>query len=610
MSAADAAGNGPASGTRLALPTRISLLLASLVLVTAIVVAALIFGRYYRLLTEHDQSELEREADLVAIRLGAQIEELEHDLRFLSGTPPIQGLQRSLAAPDGVDPMDGSTELLWRIRLETIFTSLLASKEQYAQARYIGLADGGLELVRADRFGQDGAVRVVRGEDLQRKGERNYVQEGAASPPGTPWFSDVELNREHGQIVEPRQTTLRAVQPVPGPDGAPYGVVVLNVDMDRIFGQLQSVLGPERALTFRSPNGLLLGEPLRTTDDLVPAPRTTRSLRFGADDRARVLVEVVDLSPRAATVSRAVARQVLLAVLAMLALAAAAGVWAARRITEPIVGVSRVMAATRFDDKRPDFPPGLTGEAALVADAFSSTWRELQRRKGELEASNRELRQFAYVASHDLQEPLRTVTTFIDLLDEEQGDRLDEEGREFLGFIRRAAGRMSELIHGLLEYSRIGKVHVDEDVDLAALSRQVLADLGTRIADCEGRVEVGDLPLVRGHAATLRTLLQNLIGNGLKFARPGVAPVVRLSAERHGSRWQVLVDDNGIGIGKEHRERVFLIFQRLHARQEYEGSGIGLAQCKKIIEVHGGTIEVDDSPLGGCRISFDLEVAQ
>lgn len=612
-----AAGSGPAGhtaadgrGQRFALSTRISLLLATLVLVTAAVVAALIFVRYYRLLAEHDRTELEREAELVALRFGAHVEELEHDLRFIAGTPPIRGLQRSLATPDGVDPEDGSTETLWRQRLETIFTSLLASKDQYAQARYIGLADDGLELVRVDRYGEGGSIQTVRGPDLQHKGGRDYVREGAASPPGTPWFSTIELNREHGEVVLPKQATLRAVQPIPGPDGEPYGVVVLNVDMDQVFGRLAQVLGPERALTFRADNGLLLGEPPPTSDLTPPSGQVSRAVRtvhFGEEERTRVTVEVVDLAPRAAQVSLDVAQQVLLAVLAMLAFAAAAGVWAARRIVEPIARVSRVVAETRFEDKTPDFPPDLTGEAALVADAFSSTWSELQRRKGELEASNRELSQFAYVASHDLQEPLRTVTTFIDLLAEEQGDRLDEEGREFLGFIRRASGRMSELIHGLLEYSRIGKVHVDEDVDLSELSREVVADLGNRLSDCEGRVEIDDLPLVRGHSTTLRTLIQNLVGNGLKFARPGVAPVVRLSSEKLGSRWQIFVDDNGIGIPEEHRERVFLIFQRLHARQEYEGSGIGLAQCKKIIEVHGGTIEVDDSPLGGCRIRFDLE---
>lgn len=616
-----AAGGGPGTDrsqtadAHLDLSTRIATLLALLVLATTAVLVTLIFSRYHRVLAEGDRGEIERESELLAMRFQTHLRELDHDIQFLAGTPPIRGLERSLATGDAIDPMDGSSAELWRRRLETIFSSLLASKPHYAQARYIGLADGGRELVRVDHYGEAGGTRVVRGDELQQKGLRDYVAEGSLSPEGETWFSRIELNREHGKIMEPREATVRAVAAVRDADGVPYGIVVLNADMNHVFRELRELPGPGYAVSFLDQDGNELdavtsahpqSHSLPTSED-PEGQRFREVVTFGAANAPRSMeIALYNPSPRASRVTSEVAREVGGALLAMLALSWLIGTWAARRIGRPIIRVARVVGSMDVDDATPEFPDGLTGEAAMVAEAFERAWTELQARKSELEASNRELSQFAYVASHDLQEPLRTISTFIKLLEEEQAERLDEEGLEFLDFIRRASDRMRGLVHDLLEYSRIGRIHVDGDVELGLLAHQVIEDLGTRIEECGGHVEVGPLPQVRGHEGTLRTLLLNLLNNGLKFSREGTIPRVRLSAEREGKRWSIVVDDNGIGIPEEHRERVFLIFQRLHGTSKYEGSGIGLAHCKKIVEQHGGKIHIEDSPLGGCRVRFDL----
>ena len=212
----------------------------------------------------------------------------------------------------------------------------------------------------------------------------------------------------------------------------------------------------------------------------------------------------------------------------------------------------------------------------------------------ELARSNRDLEQFAYVASHDLQEPLRKVASFCQLLEQRYGDELDERGRTYIDFAVDGAKRMQVLISDLLDFSRIG--HTTErfvPCDLAAIARDVVASLDDALTETGGRVDVGPLPTIAGDPALLAALLQNLIMNALKYRRPTVAPVVELAAEADDGEWVFTCRDNGIGIEPQYRTQVFVIFQRLHGREEYSGTGIGLALCKKIVEFHGGRIWID-----------------
>ena len=217
--------------------------------------------------------------------------------------------------------------------------------------------------------------------------------------------------------------------------------------------------------------------------------------------------------------------------------------------------------------------------------------RLLDEQARELERSNRDLEQFAYVASHDLQEPLRKVSSFCQLLQRRYGGQLDERADQYIEFAVDGAQRMQRLINDLLSFSRVGRTTEAFDaVDLGALAVTATTQLEGVREQVGGEFVLGELPVVRGDRGLLLQLLVNLLGNGLKFHREGVAPVVRVHAERSTDHWEITVADNGIGIEPEYAEKVFVIFQRLHGRDRYAGTGIGLALAKKIVEFHGGRI--------------------
>ncbi|GAA3128765.1 hypothetical protein GCM10020001_058030 [Nonomuraea salmonea] len=235
----------------------------------------------------------------------------------------------------------------------------------------------------------------------------------------------------------------------------------------------------------------------------------------------------------------------------------------------------------------------------------------LREQAEELRRSNAELEQFAYVASHDLQEPLRKVATFCQLLEKRFGDVLDERGRQYVHFAVDGATRMQVLINDLLRFSRVGRVYDErEPVDLEKALDKVIDDLSAPIEESGATFERPDpLPTVVGDATMLRLLWQNLISNAIKFRDPARPPLVRIACERgEEGEWEFSVADNGIGVEPEFADKIFIIFQRLHSRETYTGTGIGLAMCKKIVETHGGRIWLDTDYTGGARIRFTLPV--
>jgi light-regulated signal transduction histidine kinase (bacteriophytochrome) len=232
---------------------------------------------------------------------------------------------------------------------------------------------------------------------------------------------------------------------------------------------------------------------------------------------------------------------------------------------------------------------------------------ELERLVGELERSNRDLEQFAYVASHDLQEPLRMVHSFLDLLVRRYAPQLDDKARQYIDHAVDGTQRMSQLIHDLLIFARIQRngwqpapVHMDPVLQqVVANCRIVIKETGTKISRTE-------LPVVQGEASQIGQLLQNLFVNAIKFRRPDTVPEIRISASKEEEMWVFAVQDNGIGIAPDYRERIFNIFQRLNSRKEYAGSGIGLAVCQRIVEYHGGRIWVESAPGQGSVFRFTL----
>jgi signal transduction histidine kinase len=237
----------------------------------------------------------------------------------------------------------------------------------------------------------------------------------------------------------------------------------------------------------------------------------------------------------------------------------------------------------------------------------------LRRQTEELARSNTELEQFAYVASHDLREPLRMISSFVDLLARRYGDRLDKDGLEFIAFARDGASRMDRLVLDLLDYSRIGRICKPmQPTDLGQVLDRAVHALALKIEETGAEIvsPAAPLPTVIGAPDELARLFQNLIDNALKYREPSRPIRVTVAATHHGADWTISIGDNGIGIDPQYFDRIFGIFQRLHTRESFEGTGIGLAICKKIVERHDGRIWIESSPGEGSTFFFTLPAAE
>jgi len=224
-----------------------------------------------------------------------------------------------------------------------------------------------------------------------------------------------------------------------------------------------------------------------------------------------------------------------------------------------------------------------------------------------LEHKTHEQQRFIHIISHDLREPINSINNFSSLLHSDHLQDLPPMGQRYLAFVRAGGQRMSTLLDDLLNYVQLDSRTVAKStVDLDKLAVQVIDDLCSALERSQGRVILETLPQVQGDESLLRVALQNLVANGLKFSRPGVSPVVHLSASETADGVELHVTDNGIGIGEEHQQSIFDIFKRLHNRQQYEGSGLGLSICRRIAELHGGALSVQSGQNGGCRFTLQL----
>jgi signal transduction histidine kinase len=243
-----------------------------------------------------------------------------------------------------------------------------------------------------------------------------------------------------------------------------------------------------------------------------------------------------------------------------------------------------------------------------MAEALQERDRELEAQTEELERSNEELEQFAYIASHDLQEPLRMISSYTQLLAKRYKDQLDGDANEFINYAVDGANRMQVLINDLLSYSRVGtKGEEFSHVDLNSVLDAVKANLKGVIEETGAVIKYSKLPTVMADNSQMIQLFQNLIGNAVKFRREGVTPEIEITSKKEGNLFRFVVKDNGIGIDKKYLDRIFVIFQRLHTKEEFPGTGIGLAICKKIVERHGGEISVESAEGKGSDFTFTLQ---
>jgi hypothetical protein len=371
-------------------------------------------------------------------------------------------------------------------------------------------------------------------------------------------------------------------------------------------------------------------EPAITAVESRHPPSATLEATGKSDfDRLRSDVSVLSrelMAERDAALDRlhsAVTQMIIVAIVGgVLLVLGAIAAWAGLNswVTRPLAalgGEVRVVASGDVDHQVEAGGPREVVELGADVEAMRRLLRSslagLSFKAGELERSNRELEQFAYVASHDLQEPLRKVASFCQMLESRYRGQLDERAQQYIAYAVDGAKRMQGLINDLLAFSRVGQGGaVRTEVSLTEAAQRAVDALDATIADTEAEVIIGDLPAVSGDQTLLTQLFQNLIANAIKFRRVDEPPVVRLTAERKDEMWEMACGDNGIGIAPAYAERVFVIFQRLHPREAYPGTGIGLALCRKIVEFHGGQIWVDthDPTAAGTTIRWTLPATE
>lgn len=635
--------------------------LVLLILVGNLSVVTLMLDSLDEQLLQKEQLNLQRQINQEAARMESELHRFSQLAVFLAQTPPMQGLWRA-RTNGGYDPEDQSDEAAWRRRLGQIFQSMLTVNKKLVQVRLIEAS--GQEYLRADRYGPGGSVRMVPEAELQDKSARPYVIQGLRLSKDMVDVSTIDYNREFGKVVEPPEPVIRAVAPVMDPGGNVFMLVVLNKDMREDLQLIRDIGGGEQSYTLTNYQGdylvhpdaakefafehdrranildelpdaaaLLSGQKTDFVGDVAGDDGTTRVVAMRAvyynpgETNDRMIIAGESTHDQATTIRRNLLGTVYLVVAVVGLFSSIIALAVAWRIAAPIIRMRDAVVRRGLNTRDDELPMEVEGEVGELAQAFSQFLGELRNRQSrleheilqrkialahlevkndQLEFANKESEQFVYIASHDLQEPVRTVKSFVQLLETEYGSKLDDNGRQILDFLDKSTTRMSELIKGLLEYSRLGRKGQSTPVNTQELMDLICQDLTTRIEEQKATVEYAGLPTVMGYATELRALLQNLLTNALKFSRPDVAPVVRISAKQQGQEWLFEVADNGIGIAEEHYEKIFLIFQRLHGRDGYEGSGIGLAHCKKIIEMHGGKIWLQSTPGEGTTFFFTL----
>jgi len=231
---------------------------------------------------------------------------------------------------------------------------------------------------------------------------------------------------------------------------------------------------------------------------------------------------------------------------------------------------------------------------------------EKEKRTAELIIANKELGQFAYIASHDLQEPLRTISNYMQVFEEDYSEQLDDNAHKYILSVNNATKRMSLLVRSLLDFSRLGRDKKLAHVDFKKIINDVIADLQTMIKNADATITVAEMPVLNVYEVEIGQLFQNLITNAIKFQKKDSRPNIQILSKKVNENWQFSVSDNGIGIEPDHFHRVFDIFQRLHTGDEYQGNGIGLANCKKIVELHQGEIWVESTPAMGSTFNFTI----
>lgn len=587
---------------RLSLRTQVAIAMVAVSLSTTAVSTVLLAGELRSLLVEGAEQDLRSAAQNAEVELTGRLVQLRQDVTFLA------------ELPDALEPGWGT--------LPSTFAALAHSRPAYDQVRLIEVGPDGMELVRVDRHTPDGSVRVVPPEDLQAKGSRDYVVSGAASE--GPWISEIQLNREHGEVQSPHNPVVRAVQAVQDAEGRAVAVVVINLRMDPVFAEIEARVPDDLDLVVTNERGQLLfgpGQPFGfdlgdAQTVLATYPSLASRLTLAETSANPALLQearrgglpqrpvgIVVTQPRQVVdrlAGSAVRRSVSVALVAALVLAVLATLLLADTISRPFRLLAEQIRKADTEGSlgylKTDQP-----EALVVANAFKHAWQRASRALAELRdaerslrLSNAQLQQFAYVISHDMRAPLRGIRACISWIREDL-PHPSAEVSENLGFIESRAERLGTMIEGVLAFAKVsGTVPaVASPVAVEPILDEVIRDLGEHDATI-GREP---LPPVWATEDEVHRVLQNLLANAIRHAGPEarveVAPLMEGTACVGFS-----VADRGPGVPDAVKEEIFDLLRKGPGAGE-QGAGIGLAIASQLVERRGGTLEVADREGGG-----------
>ena len=633
---------------RLGLAGKIVLLKLSFALIIAAAVAVFVSGTTIHFLVQGQQEDLNATVRIAKTRVSAQFDAAGRDTLFLLQAPAMQGFVRA-ASEGAFDPVDGSSLTLTRTRAGELFAALLSARPTYAAIHFIDR--NGYDAIEAER-GSDGTIAALPPSDLTVQKQQPYFAGAVDLAPGTVYVAGVD--RAGGQD---QSRPLVARLSIGAFDAAHklIGVIVLSIDANKLFKAAADVVG-SGALTFVAdehgdylvrPNAatasaLDLGKPSRIQDDypglagLVNGGEDSYSLAKRSGSRATLFsAGAVPFNALRPSRRLIVAAEKAISVsywemfsnawpiaglsALVLLLSGATALVLLRLLVVPLQRIRAVAVAVADGrqglasdalSQRNDEIGDLAKSINFMSRAISEREGRLTAQAAELRRSNQDLAQFAYVASHDLQEPLRMVSSYLELLSRRYKGKLDQEADEFIGFAVDGATRMKRLINDLLGYSRAGNTPLKwQRVDVAKALGAVRASLAPRLDETGGSIDVGPMPTVTGDASQLERVFQNLIDNALKYNASG-KPRIRVSAASTEAGWKFAVADNGIGIDVRFKDQIFEIFKRLHGRDQYSGTGIGLAVTKLVVERHGGQIWVEPGTEGGSVFYFTIPEAR
>lgn len=613
--------------------------------------ATYLIGNIYAMRMAQDlgTERLTSQTRLLAPQFQNAFNKMQRDTLTISNMPDIAGIERA-RLNGGVDPVEGSTSAIWRQRLAMVFMEQMAARPYYLQMRFIGVENDGTEIVRVNATRSRGLV-IVPDKDLKPHASEAYYQEAikTGNSPDDVYFSAVRLNRENDVVEIPYRPIIRAIRTVRNEAGVPIGMVMISADYYELIratmaGNLTNaeiyIINSEGDYMMQDASGKISPFYYRS-DDRAPLPEIIKLIRpiteaektffVGRGDNRKVVhyirllfdpgapdrfMGIAMASPQhqVFVTSPAIQRDTLTFSIGFALIACVLAFYVARMFIQPLEQMNREIMAYGDGKRGLDLPTHLQDEIGAMANALKDMTAKLDLYYAELERSNRELDDFAYIASHDLKEPLRAISNHTTFLYEDHVKDMNDDAKSRVDRIKKLCERAEKLVSELLYFSRLGRGEMAKStIEVLEIVDDIKSGLAAVLEEHRAVITVDThLPAINCDSSRIMSVFHNLILNGIKYndSNPKTIHVGHLPKVEHQGR--ILHDvfyvrDNGIGIAPEYHEHVFRLFKRLNSQHKYgEGTGAGLTFVKKIIERHHGKIWLVSTPGQGSTFYFTL----